>query len=92
MFSDAGNEAVFKIVECAKVVQLSWPVVEGMLRALSEDERFGEATDTAVREVVYKELMMELEQRDISYLYAYPRDDDGQPDESQEWHDYDADC
>ena len=36
------------------------------------------------------ELMMELEQRDISYLYG--DDDDGQPDEAQEWHDYDADC
>ena len=35
------------------------------------------------------ELMMELEQRDISYLYG---EDDGQPDEAQEWESFDPDC
>ena len=36
------------------------------------------------------ELMLELEQRDISYLYG--EDDDGQPDEAQEWESFDPDC
>jgi hypothetical protein len=36
------------------------------------------------------ELMLELEQRDISYLYG--EDDDGQPDEAQEWESFDRDC
>ena len=37
-----------------------------------------------------EELMLELEQRDISYLYG--EDDDGQPDEAQEWESFDPDC
>jgi len=38
-----------------------------------------------------EELIMELEQRDIYYLFGSD-DDDGQPDEAQEWHDFDPDC
>jgi hypothetical protein len=37
-----------------------------------------------------EELISELEQRDISSNFG--EDDDGQPDEAQEWHDFDPDC
>jgi hypothetical protein len=37
-----------------------------------------------------EELIMELEQRDISSNFGDY--DDGQPDEAQEWHDFDPDC
>lgn len=56
MFSESGNSAVAKIVECAETAMLSWPVVESMLEALSTDARFPEATDTEVRETVYCDL------------------------------------
>lgn len=38
-----------------------------------------------------EELIMELEQRDISSNFG-DDDYDGQPDEAQEWHDFDPDC
>jgi hypothetical protein len=53
MFTDAGNDAVGSIVKLAIAQNLSWSVVQGLLKALSQDERFEEATDTAVRETVY---------------------------------------
>ena len=53
MFTDAGNDAVGFIVKLAISQNLSWTVVHGLLEALSQDERFSEATDTAVRETVY---------------------------------------
>ena len=53
MFTDAGNDAVGSIVKLAISQNLSWNVVQGLLKALSQDERFEEATDTAVRETVY---------------------------------------
>ncbi len=53
MFTEAGNSAVAKVVECAETAELSWPVVESMLEVLSRDERYSEATDTAVRETVF---------------------------------------
>lgn len=53
MFTDAGNAAVQDIVALAKRQGLSWGIAYAMLSALSEDERFSEATDTAVRECVY---------------------------------------
>jgi hypothetical protein len=53
MFSDAGDAAVQDIVGLAKRQGLSWKITYGLLMALSEDERFSEATDTAVRECVY---------------------------------------
>ena len=53
MFSDAGNAAIHDIVLMAKRQGLSWKVTYALLLALSDDERFGEATDTAVRECVY---------------------------------------
>ena len=53
MYTDAGNDAVGSIVKLAIAQNLSWTVVQGLLNALSQDERFEEATDTAVRETVY---------------------------------------
>ena len=53
MYTDAGNDAVGSIVKLAISQNLSWTVVHGLLKALSQDERFSEATDTAVRETVY---------------------------------------
>jgi hypothetical protein len=38
-----------------------------------------------------EELIMELEQRDISSNFG-ENDYDGQPDEAQEWESYDPDC
>ena len=54
MFTDAGNLAVDSIVEMARKHQLSQSIVRAMLSALAQDERFEEATDTAVREAVYE--------------------------------------
>jgi len=54
MFTDAGNDAVGSIVKLAINQNLSWTVVRGLLKALTQDERFEEANDTAVREAVYK--------------------------------------
>ena len=53
MYTDAGNAAVGVIVTLAISQNLSWSVTNGLLEALSQDERFSEATDTAVRETVY---------------------------------------
>ena len=57
MYSDAGNSAVDSIVEMARKHQLSWPTVVGMLEAISLEEAYEEATDTAVREAVYQTLV-----------------------------------
>ena len=58
MFTEFGNDAVDAIVRSAKVLKLSWPQVLQELRDLADrfPEDFGEATDTAVREVVYDKL------------------------------------
>jgi len=56
MFSDFGNDAVDAIVRSARILNMSWDAVYDELVKLSEREGFGEATDTAVREVVYFEL------------------------------------
>ena len=55
MFTDAGNSAVGAIVEMAGKHQLSQPIVRDMLSALAQDERFEEATDTAVRMAVFED-------------------------------------
>ena len=57
MFTDAGNEAVHSIVEMARKHQLSWQTVYDMLEAISLEEAYEEATDTAVREAVYETLV-----------------------------------
>jgi hypothetical protein len=56
MFTESGNAAVQKIVECAEVAGLPFFVVDNMLKALAEFQPYAEATDTEVREVVYSEL------------------------------------
>ena len=57
MYTDAGNSAVDSIVEMARKHQLTWPTVVGMLEAISLEEAYEEATDTAVREAVYQTLV-----------------------------------
>ena len=81
MFTDAGNAAVQAIVEGAISNDLSWDEVYDCLVRLSEQEGFGEATDTVVREMVYTAIFPD----------ARTYGDDG-PDEAQEWHDFDPDC
>ena len=56
MFTDEGNLAVADIVTLSKIHNLPDTVVLSMMKALSSDERFGEATDTEVRETVGVEL------------------------------------
>jgi hypothetical protein len=57
MYTDAGNSAVDSIVEMARKHQLSWHTVHDMLDAISLEEAYEEATDTAVREAVYETLV-----------------------------------
>jgi len=58
MFTPEGDEAVAQIVEVAKKNNLGWQEVMPLLRNLADSDydRFGEATDTAVREAVYNAL------------------------------------
>lgn len=56
MFTDAGNIMIGSIVAGAKSANLKWSEVYDMLYTISQIEGYGEATDTAVREVVYMEL------------------------------------
>ncbi len=55
MFTDEGNAKVAEIVEFAKTNNAQWEDILPMLRNLAESDRakFGEALDTAVREMVY---------------------------------------
>jgi hypothetical protein len=56
MFTDLGNAAVHAIVVAAKANQMTWAQTYRALCELSRQEQFGEATDTAVREMVYDAL------------------------------------
>ena len=56
MFTDLGNAAVHALVESARKNKLNWPQTYRALSALAEQDEFGEATDTAVRECVYSAL------------------------------------
>jgi len=58
MYSELGNAGVAAVVETARVNNMSWAQVLKALRALAEsnEDVFGEATDTAVRECVYDAL------------------------------------
>jgi hypothetical protein len=56
MFTEEGNLAVADLVTYSKIHNLPDTVVLSMMRALSSDDRFGEATDTEVRETVGIEL------------------------------------
>jgi len=53
MFTDAGTIVVGSIVAGAKAANLTWGQVYDMLHTISKIDAYGEATDTAVREVVY---------------------------------------
>jgi len=80
MYTDAGNEAVYGIVQGAISNDLSWSEVVDCLSRLSANEKFAECMDTVVRERVYDAIFGEY------------YENDGQPDEAQEWHDFDPDC
>jgi hypothetical protein len=56
MFTSAGDAMVADLVKFAKTHGLSYPIVMSMMDAIGTDERFGEITDTAVREVIGDEL------------------------------------
>ena len=57
MYTDAGNSVIQGIVMVAKVHQLSWHTVHDMLEAISLEEAYEEARDTAVLEAVYETLI-----------------------------------
>lgn len=61
MFTDLGNAAVHALVERARAEKMTWAQTYRALHALAEQAEFGEATDTAVREVVYDALGVEDE-------------------------------
>ena len=53
MFTEQGNRLVAQIVKNAIAKQLDWSEVIVQLRELAKHNAYGEATDSAVREVVY---------------------------------------
>jgi hypothetical protein len=53
MFTPEGNLEVQSIVDTALEQRLTWRETYALLETLSEVEGFEEATDTAVREMVY---------------------------------------
>jgi len=61
MFTDLGNAAVHAIVVAAKANQMTWAQTYRALCQLAQEDQFGEATDTAVRECVYDALAPEDE-------------------------------
>jgi hypothetical protein len=61
MFTDLGNAAVHAIVVAAKANRMTWAETYRALCQLSKQREFGEATDTAVREMVYCTLGVEDE-------------------------------
>ena len=56
MYTDLGNHAVQGIVIAARVHNLTWAQTLQALRKLAEQDQFGEAMDTMVRECVYDAL------------------------------------
>jgi hypothetical protein len=56
MYTELGNAAVHAIVVAAKTNRLTWAETYTALRELAKQDAFGEATDTAVREMVYSAL------------------------------------
>lgn len=53
MFTQEGNEAVDLLVKFSSSAKLTWQETYDLLQRLSENDKFGEATDTEVRECVY---------------------------------------
>lgn len=58
MFTDTGNQKVAAIVDFASKNHLGWQEVMPLLRNLADQDGFGEAMDTAVRECVYEALLL----------------------------------
>lgn len=56
MYTEIGNAAVHAVVETARVNDLTWAQTYRALSKLAEQEQFGEAMDTMVRECVYDAL------------------------------------
>ena len=56
MFTELGNAAVHAVVVAARANRMTWAETYRALQALAEQAEFGEAMDTAVREVVYDAL------------------------------------
>lgn len=61
MFTEAGNAAIDGLVAVSKAMELKWPEVYSALCKLAENPKFGEATDTMVREMVYDALQFDTE-------------------------------
>ena len=61
MYTDIGNAAVHAVVVRARADNMTWAQTCRALRALAEQEEFGEAMDTAVRECVFDALGFENE-------------------------------
>lgn len=61
MFTDLGNAAVHALVETARANKLTWAQTYRALHELAEQDQFGEAMDTMVREIVYSRLGFENE-------------------------------
>jgi hypothetical protein len=53
MYTREGDVAVQAVVNIAKFARLTWPETYALLERLSQEEKYAEATDTAVRECVY---------------------------------------
>lgn len=53
MFTAAGNKRVATIVKRARAKRWTWPETYKALEALSNEDKYGEAMDTEVRELVY---------------------------------------
>lgn len=53
MYTNLGNAAVHAVVVSARANKMTWGQTYRALCALAEQDEFAEATDTAVREVVY---------------------------------------
>jgi hypothetical protein len=56
MYTELGNTAVHAVVVTAKTNRLTWAQTVQALRELAKQDAFGEAMDTAVREMVYSAL------------------------------------
>lgn len=67
MFTTKGNWMVNRIVEAGRKLRASdtdeqvWAWTQHELRKLATADEFGEATDTAVREIVYTKLGVDLD-------------------------------
>ena len=56
MYTDLGNAAVHALAERARAEKMNWSQTLQALRKLAEQDAFGEAMDTMVRECVYDAL------------------------------------